>query len=119
MLVFLMFRFVLAVLLVPVLLSAQTAVDWIVGAGQVVAMGGARRVIDDGAVAVQGQRIVAVGTRAEIARQYKAKQTLSRPNAILMPGLINTHAHAAMSLFRGIADDMKLQDWLNNFIFPA
>ena len=44
---------------------------------------------------------------------------LDRPDAILMPGLINTHTHAAMSLFRGIADDVKLQDWLKKFIFPA
>ena len=48
-----------------------------------------------------------------------AKQRLDRPNAILTPGLINTHTHAAMSLFRGVADDMNLQDWLNKVIFPA
>ena len=49
----------------------------------------------------------------------RAKQRLDRPDAILAPGLINTHTHAAMSLFRGIADDMNLQDWLKKFIFPA
>jgi len=98
---------------------AQPTVDSIIAAGQVVTMDGERRIIADGAVAVRAQRIVAVGPRAEIERRYRAKVVVRRPNAVLMPGLINTHAHAAMSLFRGIADDMRLQDWLNNFIFPA
>jgi 5-methylthioadenosine/S-adenosylhomocysteine deaminase len=119
MLVLLMFRFVFALFQLPVLVSAQVAVDWVVSAGQVVTMDGPRRVIADGAVAVRGREIVAVGTRAEIAGRYRAKQTLARPNAVLMPGLVNTHAHVPMSLFRGVADDMRLQDWLNNFIFPA
>ncbi len=52
-------------------------------------------------------------------RAFRPKQRLDRPDAILAPGLINTHTHAAMSLFRGIADDLKLQDWLEKFIFPA
>ncbi len=75
--------------------------------------------IDNGAVAIRGQRIVGVGKRADIEKQFQARVHVNRPDAILMPGLINTHTHAAMSLFRGIADDMKLQDWLNKFIFPA
>ncbi len=70
-------------------------------------------------MAIRGERIVGVGKRADIEKQFQARQHLDRPDAILMPGLINTHTHAAMSLFRGIADDMKLQDWLNKFIFPA
>jgi 5-methylthioadenosine/S-adenosylhomocysteine deaminase len=78
-----------------------------------------RRVIENGAVAVAGDHIVDVGTRAEIDRRYSARQRLERPDAILAPGLINTHTHAAMSLFRGIADDMNLQDWLTKYIFPA
>jgi 5-methylthioadenosine/S-adenosylhomocysteine deaminase len=78
-----------------------------------------RRVIENGAVAVVGDHIVDVGTRAEIDRRYTAQQRLDRPDAILAPGLINTHTHAAMSLFRGVADDMNLQDWLQKFIFPA
>ena len=62
---------------------------------------------------------MAVGTRAEIDAKFQAKHRLDRPDAILAPGLINTHTHAAMSLFRGIADDKKLQDWLEKYIFPA
>ncbi len=99
---------------------AQAAgVDAIWSAKYVVTMDGQRRVIENGAIAVSGDHIVAVGTRAEIDKEYQAKQRVDRPDAILAPGLIDTHTHAAMSLFRGIADDMKLQDWLNNFIFPA
>jgi 5-methylthioadenosine/S-adenosylhomocysteine deaminase len=93
--------------------------DWIWTGRFVVTMDAGRRVIDHGAVAVRGERIVAVGPRAEIDRQYQAKRRLDRPDAILMPGLIDTHTHAPMSLLRGIADDRPLQDWLQNYIFPA
>lgn len=101
--------------------SARAAepVDWIWSARYVVTMDAARRVIDDGAVAVRGDRIVAAGPRAEIDRRYKAKQRLDRPAALIAPGLINAHAHAPMSLLRGVADDLRLEDWLKNFIFPA
>lgn len=98
---------------------AQTRVDSIWSARYVVTMDAQRRVIENGAVAVDGDHIVAAGPRAEIDRQYRPAQRVDRGDAILAPGLINTHTHAAMSLFRGIADDQKLQDWLQKFIFPA
>jgi 5-methylthioadenosine/S-adenosylhomocysteine deaminase len=78
-----------------------------------------RRLIENGAVAVKGDQIVAAGPRAEIEKTYSSKHHLDEPNAILTPGLINTHAHAPMSLLRGIADDLNLQDWLEKYIFPA
>jgi 5-methylthioadenosine/S-adenosylhomocysteine deaminase len=96
-----------------------TPVDSIWTARYVVTMDPARRVIENGAVAISGDHIVEVGPREEIDRKYSAPERLERPDAILAPGLINTHTHAAMSLFRGVADDVKLQDWLNNYIFPA
>ena len=65
-----------------------------------------------------GDRIVAVGTRAEIDKQYQPRQRLDRPDAILMPGLINTHTHAAMSLLRGIADDLTCRTGSKNTSFP-
>lgn len=100
--------------------AAQAAVvDSIWTARYVVTMDAQRHLIENGAIAVTGDHIVAVGTRARIEKDYQAKQRVDRPDAILAPGLINTHTHAAMSLFRGIADDMKLQDWLEKFIFPA
>ncbi len=106
------------VLLTPIVALAEPA-DWIYSARYVVTMDPQRRVIENGAIALRGDRILAAGPRAGIDRQYQPRQRLDRPDAILMPGLINTHTHAAMSLFRGIADDMRLQDWLEKFIFPA
>jgi 5-methylthioadenosine/S-adenosylhomocysteine deaminase len=99
-------------------LSAEPA-DWIWSARYVITENAQRRVIENGAVAIRGERIVGVGTKAEIDGRFQARQRLDRPDAILAPGLIDTHTHAAMSLFRGIADDKKLQDWLQNYIFPA
>jgi 5-methylthioadenosine/S-adenosylhomocysteine deaminase len=94
-------------------------VDLIVTARHVVTMDASRRVIDNGAIAVTGNKIVAVGPAAEIAAKHPAKQRIDRPGALLAPGLINTHCHAPMVLLRGIADDLNLQDWLEKYIFPA
>jgi 5-methylthioadenosine/S-adenosylhomocysteine deaminase len=100
--------------------AARTdSVDAIWTARWVVTENAHRDLIENGALAVANGRIVAVGPRADVTRRYQARQTFSRPNAILMPGLINAHTHAAMSLFRGIADDLKLEDWLQRYIFPA
>jgi 5-methylthioadenosine/S-adenosylhomocysteine deaminase len=93
--------------------------DWILSARYVVTMDAQRRVIENGAVAIGGARILGAGTRAEIDRRFQPKQRLDRSDALIAPGLINTHTHAPMSLFRGIADDLRLQDWLEKFIFPA
>lgn len=93
--------------------------DLVISGKYVVTMSPDRRLIQNGAVAIRGDRIVAVGTRTQINGAWQPARRLDRPDALIAPGLINTHTHAAMSLFRGIADDMKLQDWLNNFIFPA
>ena len=108
-----------SLLLVTAAALAAAPCDLIVSGRFVVTMATPRRVIENGAVAIRGHRIVAIGTRAEIDRAWQSPQRIDRPNALIAPGLINTHTHAAMSLFRGIADDLKLQDWLNNFIFPA
>lgn len=113
-----MLRSFSAFLLASVALSAAPC-DLILSARYVITMDGRRQVIENGAVAVRDSRIVAVGTKGAIDRDWQPKRRIDRPNALITPGLINTHTHAAMSLFRGIADDMKLQDWLNNFIFPA
>jgi 5-methylthioadenosine/S-adenosylhomocysteine deaminase len=93
--------------------------DWIWSARYVITENAQHRVIENGAVAVRAGRIVGVGTKSEIDSRFQAAHRLDRPDAILAPGLIDTHTHAAMSLFRGIADDKKLQDWLEKYIFPA
>jgi 5-methylthioadenosine/S-adenosylhomocysteine deaminase len=94
-------------------------VDLLVLGGTVVTMDGTRRVIEDGAVAVRAGRIMAVGTRADIQRQYTAKESIDATGKMVTPGLINGHTHVPMTLFRGLADDLDLNDWLTKYIFPA
>ena len=78
-----------------------------------------RRVIEDGAVAIKGGEIVAVGKRADVMRNKTARRTVNAVGKVVIPGLINTHTHVPMTLFRGIADDLDLQEWLTKYIFPA
>ncbi|MBW1917149.1 MAG: amidohydrolase [Deltaproteobacteria bacterium] len=73
----------------------------------------------NGYVAVQGDRIAAVGQEASAAELPAAREQLDVQGSLVMPGLINTHTHAAMTLFRGLADDLPLEDWLHKYIFPA
>ncbi|HYW45101.1 MAG TPA: amidohydrolase family protein [Bryobacteraceae bacterium] len=109
---------VLLSLLFAATLSAEPA-DWIWSARYVITEDAQHRVIENGAVAIRGDRIVGVGRKTEIDARFQTARRLDRPDAILAPGLVNTHTHAAMSLFRGIADDLNLQQWLENYIFPA
>jgi len=74
---------------------------------------------DPGAVAIRDGKILAVGPAADIAARYQAAQVIDAAGCCVMPGLINSHTHAAMTLFRGLADDLPLMDWLNHHIFPA
>ena len=106
-------------LLFALRLQAQEPVDWIWSARYVVTMDAQHRVIENGALAIRGERIIAVGPKSEIDGRYKSRQRLDRQEALMTPGLINTHTHAPMVLLRGIADDLKLQDWLEKYIFPA
>ena len=87
--------------------------------GSVLTMDSQDTVIEDGAVAVAGDRIVEVGTEDALTASYQAAKTIDARGGIIMPGLVNTHTHAAMSLFRGLADDLSLMTWLNDYIFPA
>ena len=81
-------------------------------------MDGKLRVIEDGAVAVKQRRIVQVGSAKEL-KTVRARKQLDAQGKIIMPGLINTHTHIPMVLFRGLADDRKLMDWLQNYMWPA
>ena len=78
-----------------------------------------RETFNPGAVAIQGDEIVAVGPAAELQARYVPAQALHYPHGLILPGLINAHTHAAMALFRGLADDLPLEEWLNSYIFPA
>jgi 5-methylthioadenosine/S-adenosylhomocysteine deaminase len=114
--------FLLTVMLSPLLpLQARAAerADVIIRGGWVVTMDGSSRVIENGAVVVRRERIVEVGPLAEVAAKYTAARTIDARGRIVMPGLINTHTHVPMVMFRGIADDLVLMDWLQKYIFPA
>jgi 5-methylthioadenosine/S-adenosylhomocysteine deaminase len=94
-------------------------VDLMVRGGTIVTMDGGRRVIEDGAVVISGGRIKAVGTRAELEAKYTASEMIDATGKVVIPGLINGHTHVPMTLFRGLADDLDLQEWLTKYIFPA
>ena len=93
--------------------------DLLVSGGTFVTMDAKYRVIEDGAIAIRDVAIVAIGQRADIEARYTAKRTIDGSGTLILPGLINGHAHAAMSLFRGFADNHTLDDWLQKYIFPA
>ena len=94
-------------------------VDLIVSGGTVVTMDGARRVMDDGAIAIKAGRIEAIGRASEIGQKYAAREVVNATGKVVVPGLINGHTHVPMTLFRGLADDLDLQEWLTKYIFPA
>jgi len=92
--------------------------DLLLTNGWVLTMDPRRREFHPGFVAVSGHRIAAVGPMADAA-PWTAARTVNAAGGIILPGLVNTHTHAAMTCFRGMADDLPLMDWLQNHIFPA
>ncbi len=97
----------------------KEAVSLLLSGAWVLTMNRRREVFAPGAVALKGEEIVAVGPAAELKARYRAAQALDYPQGLILPGLINAHTHAAMALFRGLADDLPLEEWLNSHIFPA
>jgi len=94
-------------------------VETLIAGGRILLMDEKDTIIPDGAVAIDGERIIAVGAREEIGSRFCGRNRMEAPHSLIMPGLINGHTHAAMTCFRGIADDMELMEWLNSYIFPA
>ncbi|MBF0377846.1 MAG: amidohydrolase [Desulfamplus sp.] len=92
--------------------------DILIKNGIVLTIDSQMRRIDNGYVAVKDGQIVEIGSSKDLAIT-QAKEVIDAKGGIIMPGLINSHTHASMTLFRGIADDLPLMDWLNNHIFPA
>ena len=109
----------IVLLVASVACQSSARADLLLSGGIVVTMDGSGRVIPDGAIVVKGDRIVAVGPTADIAGQFEARTTIDLRGQIALPGLINTHTHAPMVLYRGLADDLALMDWLQKYIFPA
>jgi 5-methylthioadenosine/S-adenosylhomocysteine deaminase len=114
---------VASVQIMPSAISARAAapkpVDLVVRGGTVVTMDAQRRVIEDGAIAVLGGRVVAIGKRTDVERRFAGREVVEATGRIVMPGLINGHTHVPMTLFRGLADDLDLNEWLTKYIFPA
>jgi 5-methylthioadenosine/S-adenosylhomocysteine deaminase len=97
----------------------KTEVDLLLVNGDVLTLNSRDDRYPEGAVAVQASEIVAVGTVDSIRARFHGRRILDVRGCVVMPGLINGHTHAAMTLFRGLADDLPLMDWLHQHIFPA
>ncbi len=99
--------------------GAAETVDLLVENGLVVTMNAAGAIIEQGTVAVSKGAIVAVGPANEITAGYTGLRTIDARGKLVLPGLVNTHTHAAMTIFRGLADDLPLETWLTKYIWPA
>lgn len=94
-------------------------VDLLIVGATIVTMNAERDVIENGAIAITKGKIDLIGTRNIVVKNTRPKRTIDATGKVIIPGLINTHTHIPMTLFRGISDDLDLQDWLTKFIFPA
>jgi 5-methylthioadenosine/S-adenosylhomocysteine deaminase len=97
----------------------KESADLLVVNARLVTMDEKFSLFDPGGLAVRDGRILAVGPGADVARGYTARTTYDARGSIVLPGLVNTHTHAAMTLLRGLADDLPLEKWLTQHIFPA
>lgn len=99
--------------------SSKEAVDLLISGGTVVTMDENRLIIEDGAIVVKGDAISAIGFRTDLESRYAAAQTIDARGKLVLPGFINGHTHVPMTLFRGLHDDVTLDEWLRKYIFPA
>lgn len=99
--------------------TITTAADIRINARWVIPIEPAGVILENHAIILQGSRILALLPQDEADRDYHARETIDLPDHVVMPGLINMHGHAAMTLFRGMADDLPLMTWLNDHIWPA
>jgi 5-methylthioadenosine/S-adenosylhomocysteine deaminase len=101
--------------------SAQSrrAASLVVVGGTVITENASHQILTPGAVAIDGASILDVDRPEAIASRYAAAETIDARDEIVMPGLVNTHTHAPMVMFRGLADDLALMEWLQQYIFPA
>src|SRR5688572_28660095 len=97
---------------------AVDALDLLILGGTIVTMDRDRWVIEHGAIAIKDGKILSIGKASDM-RGRAARQTINAAGKVIIPGLINTHTHIPMVLFRGISDDLDLNDWLTKYIFPA
>lgn len=97
----------------------QTRVDLLITATWLIPMDSKDRILTNHGIVISGSRIVDVGPVSELSTLYSAANIIDLEGHVLLPGLINAHGHAAMSLLRGYADDLPLQSWLQDRIWPA
>lgn len=95
----------------------MTTADILVANGTILTMNDQNTVIPDGFVAITGSRISSLGKNKE--NPIRTRKQIDARGGLILPGLINSHTHAAMTLFRGLADDLPLMQWLNNYVFPV
>ena len=94
-------------------------IDMLIVNGTIISMDSNRTILEPGNIAIKDGKIVAVEITGSSKNELKAKETIDATGKLVMPGLINTHTHAAMTIFRGYADDLPLMEWLQNYIWPA
>lgn len=92
--------------------------DLMIVGGTVLTMDAAETVIPNGAVAVSGGAIAAVGTRRSIESRFRARRSIDARGRLILPGFVNAHTHAPMTLLRGARDDVDLMTWLTKYMFP-
>ncbi len=97
----------------------QPAADLLITGSHVYVQDEAKTIIKDGGVAVQGDTIIETGPGDTLKEKYPDAELIAEEHGLVMPGLINTHTHAAMACFRGLADDLPLMQWLQEYIFPV
>jgi 5-methylthioadenosine/S-adenosylhomocysteine deaminase len=95
------------------------AVDLLITGGTIVTMNGEREIIENGAIGITDGKIEIMGSRRVVTMNVRPRRIINATGKVVIPGLINTHTHVPMTLFRGISDDLDLNDWLTKFIFPA
>jgi 5-methylthioadenosine/S-adenosylhomocysteine deaminase len=110
---------VIAAVAVVAAQPARRVISLVVVGGTVVTQNATHQILSPGAVAVDAADIVEVGTPEAIAAKYRARETVDARGQVVLPGLINTHTHAPMVMYRGLADDLALMDWLQKYIFPV
>ncbi|MEJ2558242.1 MAG: amidohydrolase family protein [Anaerolineae bacterium] len=94
-------------------------VDWLLTRGIVVSMDDTRQVIEDGAVAISGKEIIAVGDSTDLEAHFTPRETLDCTGCAIIPGLVNAHTHVPMTLLRGLADDLRLDVWLYGYMMSV
>ncbi len=94
-------------------------IDLIIKNGIIVTLDKQNTITKNGAIAINKDKIVEIDSTEKITNKYQAKTTIDANDKIVMPGFVNSHTHLAMTVFRGIADDLTLSEWLQDYIFPA